>query len=155
MILHQNTISLLKKKYLAARAYQRKQNIEFNLTFEHYMTLWIKNVDALTHLNNAVIHAFTHGINQTIKLDYVLTWKPGFVRTGAPMNLKTAWVRSAEDSKKDCKLRKGEKKSERAKAKLRKPKSNTTNMRKPKSQEHKARMAEAARKRWAERREGK
>lgn len=122
MILHENTKELLRKKYQTAKAYQTKRDIQFDLTFEDYTNLWIKNVDAITHLNNAVIYAVTHGINQTIKLEYCLTWKPEYVRTGSPMNMQSAWIRTAEQSKKDCKLHKGEKKSERSKAKLRKPK---------------------------------
>ncbi|GBR28996.1 hypothetical protein HKD21_11605 [Gluconobacter cerevisiae] len=122
MILHENTVELLKKKFQSAQAYQRKMNIQFDLTFEDYKKLWIKNVDALTHLNNAVIYAVEHRINKTIKLPYCLTWKPEFVRTGSPMNIKTAWIRSAEESKRDCRLKQGEKKTEKAKAKLRRPK---------------------------------
>ncbi|OUI81688.1 hypothetical protein HK22_02205 [Gluconobacter sp. DsW_056] len=136
MILHENTVKLLKKKFQFAQAYQRKMNIHFDLTFEDYKKLWVKNVDALIHLNNAVLHAVAHGTNQTIKLDYCLTWKPLYVRTGAPMNMQTAWIRSAEESKRDCRLKQGEKKTEKAKAKLRRPKA-------PWSEERKANRAAA------------
>lgn len=130
MILHENTIELLKKKFQSAQAYQRKMQVQFDLTFDDYMTLWTKNVDALTHLNNAVIYAVEHRINKTIKLQYCLTWKPEFVRTGSPMNIKTAWIRSAEESKRDCRLKQGEKKTEKAKAKLHKPKAGWSEERK-------------------------
>lgn len=130
MILHKNTQELLKKKFQSAQEYQRKKQVQFDLTFDDYMALWTKNVDALTHLNNAVLHAVAHGTNQTIKLNYCLTWKPLYVRTGSPMNMQTAWIRSAEESKRDCKLRKGEKKSEKARAKLRNPKESWSDERK-------------------------
>ncbi|KXV49427.1 hypothetical protein AD945_04290 [Gluconobacter albidus] len=130
MILHENTVELLKKKYQTARAYQTKKEVQFDLSYEDYKALWIKNVDAITHLNNAVIYAVTHGINQTIKLDYCLSWKPLYVRTGAPMNMQTAWIRTAEQSKKDCRLKQGEKKTEKAKSKLHKPKAGWSEERK-------------------------
>lgn len=133
MILHEMTKALLKKKYHSAKQYQTSKDIKFDLTFDDYMTLWIKNVDALLHLDRAVRKSQEDQTNKTIKLDYCLTWKPGYVRTNAPMNLKTAMIADKETSKKNCRLRKGEHKTERAKTKLRKPKSNTDNMSGPKA----------------------
>ena len=143
--------------YERSKHYQMTKNVQFDITLEQYLVMWSKKKSAMNRITKQYEVSLRTGNPFRPKTNLVLSWKKDMCRKGLPMNTTTAGLYTFENSKLNCKLRKGEKKTPEAKAKISrgckgKPKSTTVNMKKPKSAEHKAAMAEAARLRWAKKR---
>ena len=136
----------LLRRYHNSRAYQISKGVEFQITEDQYLDLWTKKRIPLQKLERLLDRALLKGQSIEFKTNIVLSWKKNMARLGLPMSIETAGLYTFENSKLNCRLRTGEKKSETAKAKLRKPKSNTENMKGPKapwSEERKAARAAA------------
>lgn len=134
----------LLKRYYNSRAYQISRGVEFLITEEQYLALWTRKKAALNRLQDQYDRSVLMNYPFEPKTNLVLSWKKDMIRRGLPMSIETAGLYTVENSKLNCRLRKDEKKSEAAKAKLRKPKSTTENMKGPKapwSEERKAARA--------------
>lgn len=112
-------------RYTKSRERQLAKGIDFQITEEQYLEMFARKKSALTRLTRQY-DAYLLGKTDRpmFKVDICLTWKPGFARTGAAMTIETAGLYTSQNSKVNNRLRAGEKKTDEAKAKLKKPKSN-------------------------------
>ncbi|WP_406236949.1 hypothetical protein ACF3NX_06455 [Acetobacter orientalis] len=136
----------LLSRYNRSKKYQESKGVVFLITEDEYFQLWMKKRIPLQKLERLLDRAILKDQPIEFKTNIVLSWKKDMARLGLPMSIETAGLYTFENSKINCRLRAGEKKTEAAKAKLRKPKSNTENMKGPKepwSEERKAARAAA------------
>ena len=155
--------AFLHGRYEASKAYQVGEGRHFDLTWAEYLGLWRRKRYLLNKVRQQILfgnpHAFMAGSD-----GIVLSWKDKDAYLGGVLNIYTAEIKTKEMSQRVCHMRLHDKHKPESIEKIRAartnvPRSNGTKKaisralrNKPKSDEHKAKMQEAARKRWARKR---
>ena len=152
--------AFLHGRYEASKAYQEGEGRQFDLTWEEYMSLWKRKRYLLNKVREQVLFGNPHAFMASDD-GIVLSWKDKAAYKGGVLNIHTAEIKTKEMSQRVCHMQVGDKHTRMSIEKIRAartdvPRSDETKKaisrglkNKPKSDEHKAKMQEAARKRWS------
>lgn len=147
--MREDVLEVLKGRYEAAEKYQTSNGVQFQLSFEQFLTLWTPyRINKLGELlDSGRIKAYLRDRENRP----VCSWKKTEDKDGGVMTVHNAQIMTAAQSVFKFGIKAGEKHTPATIAKMRKPKSkkHRNNMKGEKSQAHKDAMREAAQKRWA------
>lgn len=155
--------AFLYGRYEASKAYQEGEGRQFDLTWEEYMSLWKRKRYLLSKVREQVLFGNPHAFMASDD-GIVLSWKDKAAYKGGVLNIHTAEFKTKEMSQRVCHMQVGDKHTPESIEKIRAARTDVPRTEeakeaisralkdKPKSDEHRAKMAEAARKRWARKR---
>lgn len=152
--------AFLHGRFEASKAYQEGEGRQFDITWEEYLGLWKRKRYLLTKVRDQVLFGNPHNFMASVD-GIVLTWKDKAAYKAGIVNAATMEIKTKEMSKRVCHMQVGDNHKPESIEKIRAARTNVPRTKeakeaisdglkgKPKSDEHKAKMAEAARKRWA------
>ena len=155
--------AFLYGRYEASKAYQGGEGRQFDLTWEEYMSLWKRKRYLLSKVREQVLFGNPHAFMASDDGN-VLRCKDKAAYKGGVLNIHTAEFKTKEMSQRVCHMQVGDKHTPESIEKIRAARTDVPRTEeakeaisralkdKPKSDEHRAKMAEAARKRWARKR---
>ncbi|MGE7156952.1 hypothetical protein ACQKJ1_24820 [Methylorubrum rhodesianum] len=151
--------AFLHGRFEASKAYQEAEGRQFDITWEEYLGLWKRKRYLLNKVRDQVLFGNAHKFMASDD-GIVLTWKDKATYKAGIVNATTMEIKTKEMSKRVCHMQVGDHHTRESIEKIRAARTNVPRTKeakeaisdglkgKPKSDEHKAKMAEAARKRW-------
>ncbi|WP_120009118.1 hypothetical protein [Teichococcus vastitatis] len=111
----EDVVAFLTGRYEAARRYQTGKGVDFQLTLSQYLSLYtsFRRNTLLKHLNKRGLNAFAKMFRDP-ETGLVLTWKTG--KPAAVMTVNDVQIMTRKQSIKNAQFKKGDRHSEKTKA---------------------------------------